>query len=121
MKSKVTLLGLLFVVVVALVFMSISTFKTTRDHFNGTKELAVLNTLVGSPESEVIKALGTPERIITNPAEMERAWPEIMASYMPKAELPKDFEKVLIYRFRMRIAVIFLYKGKVESIYSGMT
>ncbi len=121
MKSKVTLLGLLLVVVVALVFMAISMFRTTRDHFNGTKELAVLNSLVGNPESKVFKELGTPERTISNRNEMARTWSEIMASYMPKAELPKDFEKVLIYRFRMRIAVIFLYKGKVESIYSGMT
>jgi len=120
LKSKAKYLGLLLVVVVGL-FLAISTFMATRDHFNGTRELAVLNTLVGSPESTVIKALGTPEKIIVNPAVMERTWPEIMTSYSPKAELPKDYEKVLIYRFRMRIVVIFLFNGKVKSIYSGMT
>lgn len=95
-------------------------FVWIRTVENADHVVPVLSGLVGQPRSRVLADLGQPEDSGSLVEYRTKDRAQIAASYEPD---PPDLEidEFLVYRWHLRIGVVFIRDGVVARTYTGLT
>lgn len=107
-------------VATALVLVCLPLFIWIRTVENADHVVPVLSGLVGQPRSRVLVDLGQPEDSGSQVEYRTQDRADIAASYEPD---PPDleFDEFLVYRWHLRIGVVFIRDGMVVRTYTGLT